>query len=126
MANLNATLRNGVASRVVQNLDVLEILDADGTTVLVSFTGLVWGAPSNGQVQVTQAEGSALPVEKSAAATGTATTARLKHSGASGEEIQSLSVGTSGAQVTLSNTSIASGQPVRLQSVTLTQSDQVT
>ena len=116
MATYSTNLQNALASRAVQNLDVLEIFDADGVTVLATFTNLAWGAPSNGQVSVT-----GLPVEVTASATGTATTAKLRTSGASGESIDSMSVGTtSGNHVVVSNTSINSGQPVRLQSVTFT------
>ena len=125
MANYNTTLRNAIASRVVQNLDVLEILDADNN-VLISFTGLVWSTPSNGVVQVMQAENNALPYEKYPALSGTAASARLKHSGASGEEIQNLTVGTSNANVVLGSTTLDTGVLVRLQSLQFTQSDQVT
>lgn len=125
MANYNTTLRNAIASRVVQNLDVLEILDG-ANNVLISFTGLVWGAPSNGVVQVTQVENSALPYEKYPAQSGTAASARLRHSGASGEEIQGLTVGTSSANVVLGSTTLDTGVLVRLQSIQFTQSDQVT
>lgn len=125
MANYNTTLRNAVASRVVQNLNVLEILDGSNN-VLISFTGLVWGAPSNGVVQVVQAEGNALPYEKYPSLSGTAVSARLKHSGTSGEEVQGLTVGTSGANVVLGSTTLNTGVLVRLQSIQFTQSDQVT
>ncbi len=121
MATLSAALRDALAARAVQNLDTLEILDADGVTVLATITGITWGTPSNGAVNANN-----LPIEVTAAAGGTATTARLKSSTVTTETIDGLTVGTSGAQVTMANTSIAQGQPVRLQSLTFTQSDQVT
>lgn len=116
MASLSSNLQNALAARAVQNLDVLRIYDNSATPVLLAeFTGLTWGPASNGQISVTN-----VPLEVSALASGTMATATLTTSGTSGEEITGLTVGTSGAQVTVSNTSVNSGQPVRLQSCTLT------
>jgi len=115
MGAYSTNLRNALAARAVQNLNVLEILDASNN-VIVAFTSLTWGTPSNGQVSV-----SGLPIEQNATASGIATSARLRHSGGSGESITGMTVGTtSGNHVIVSNTNIAAGQPVRLQSVTFT------
>lgn len=55
----------------------------------------------------------------SAGATGTAAAARIKDSGGTAQ-ITGLTVGTSGSDINLDNTSIASGQDVTLSSATIT------
>jgi len=113
MATANSALRNSQADDLVANLDKLEVLDGTGTT-LVTFT-LTWNGASSGTTDV-----SGLPITASAAAGGTASTARLYDSGSSGEELGSLSVGTSGTEVIIDNTSITAGQDVDLQTLDYT------
>ena len=120
-SDASTALRNSQAADLVANLDTLEIIDADGTTVLVAFSGLTWSAPSNGQVSVSNT-----PLTATAAATGTATTARLKDSsGTSGEEITGIPVGTSGTPIVLNTTAISAGLNVDLVSLSYTAPTQV-
>lgn len=98
---------------MVSSLDRLEVLDGSSNT-LVTFT-ISWQAASSGQTAV-----SGLPITETASAGGTASTARLYDSGASGEEISDLSVATSGGEVTIDNTNINSGQDVELTSLSYT------
>lgn len=114
MATVSSALRNSQADDLVAELDKLEILDGS-SNVLVSFS-ISWNAASSGQTTV-----SGLPITSTASAGGTASEARLVDSGGeTTEEITSLSVGTSGAEVTIDNTSINSGQDVELQSLSYT------
>jgi len=113
MATANAALRNSQADDLVANLDKLEVLDGSGTT-LVTFT-LAWNGASSGTTDV-----SGLPITESAAAGGTASTARLYDSGSSGQELSGMSVTQSGGDVTIDNTSITAGQDVELQSLDFT------
>ena len=113
MATLNTALVNSMAADAVQNLDTLEVRDS-GNTVLVSFS-ITWGAGSAGVQEV-----QSTPVSGTASAAGTADNARFYDSGASGEELTGLTVGTSGTDVTIDNTSISSGQTVNLTSASIT------
>lgn len=118
MAGTKSTaLRNSQADNLVANLDTMEIIDSTGPTTLVTYTGVTWNAASSGQVSL------GATLSDSASAGGTADTAKLYHSGASGEEITSLTVtGTGGGgDVELDNTSINSGQTVEITSGTITE-----
>lgn len=89
----------------------LEILDTDGTTVLVTYgldatAGSVSGARWTLGFDATTV---------AASASGTAATARIKDSGGTAQ-ITGLTVGTSGADITIDNTSINSGQDCTINS----------
>ena len=115
MADLNTALRNSVAADSVANLDRLEVLHSDGSTTLVTFT-ITWAAGAAGVQEV-----QSTPVAATAAAAGTATTARLyKSDSTPDEQITGLTVGTSGTDVTIDNTSISNGQTVNLTSLSIT------
>lgn len=113
MADLNTTLADSMAADAVDNLDTLEIRDSDDN-VLVSFS-ITWGSDGTGVQEV-----QSTPVESTAGDDGDADNARFYDSGASGEEITGLTVGTSGTDVTIDNTSISSGQTVNLTSASIT------
>ena len=114
MANISTTLQDSQAEDKVENLDTLDIIDTDGTTVLVTYS-ISWGSASSGVVNVT-----GTPTDATASNTGTATTATFRDSGVSGEEITGVNVATSGEPVTIDNTSITSGQTVQLTSASYT------
>ncbi|GIW77899.1 MAG: hypothetical protein KatS3mg104_2962 [Phycisphaerae bacterium] len=99
----------------------LEILHSDGTTVLVTFNLPADPFPaSSGSPRSISLSGT--PISATASATGTATTARLRGpSNTTGNiEIDGMTVGTSGTQIVIDNTSINSGQNVNLNSFTVT------
>lgn len=112
MATKNTALRNALAEAFgdLWNDGVLEIRD-NTDTVLVSFSldaTDAFGAAATGKVSAT-----GTPIEATAAATGTADNAVLKSSGGT-YELSGLTVGTSGANVIIDNTSIENGQTVNL------------
>jgi hypothetical protein len=114
MADLNDALRTSIAADAVASLDRLEILDGSLNT-LVTFT-ITWGAGSAGVQEV-----QSTPVEGTAGAAGTAASARLyNNAGSPDEQITGLTVGTSGTDVTIDNTSISNGQTVNLTSLSIT------
>jgi len=113
MPTASSELRNSQAEDMTENIDRLEILDGS-QNVLVIFS-ISWNAASSGQVTV-----SGLTKSTTASAGGTASEARYYDSGNSGEEISGLSVATSGADVTIDNTSITNGQTVELTSASYT------
>lgn len=117
MADLNTALRNSIAADAIANLNTLEVLHSDGTTVLVTFT-ITWGAGAAGVQEV-----QSTPVEATAAAAGTATTARIRKSDDTPDErITGLTVTASGGggDVEIDNTSISNGQTVNLTSLSIT------
>ena len=120
MATKTTPLRNALADAFGDYWDngSLEILAADGTTVLVSFPlgADAFSAAANGVASL-----AGTPIQAAASATGTATTARLKDSGGTAQ-LTGLTVGTSGTDVTIDNTSIASGQTVNLTGFQWTES----
>ena len=111
MATSSSALRNSQADDLVANLSTLDVLDGSNN-VLVSFS-VSFNAASSGQTTA-----ASLPKTSTATAGGTASTARL--TGSTSEEITGLSVGTSGSEVIIDNTSINSGQDVELQSLSYT------
>jgi hypothetical protein len=114
MATASSALRNSQADDLVSELDQLEVLDGS-QNVLVTFS-LSWNAASSGQTDV-----SGLPKTSSASNGGTASEARLVDSGSeTSEELTGLSVGTSGTEVIIGNTSITAGQDVELQTLDYT------
>ena len=111
MATASSDLRNSQADDLVENVNTLDVLDGSNT-VLVSFS-VSFNAASSGQTTA-----ASLPKTSTATAGGTAATARL--TGGTAEEITDLSVGTSGTEVIIDNTSINNGQDVELQSLSYT------
>jgi hypothetical protein len=114
MASINDTLRTSLIADAVASLDRLEVLDGS-SNVLVTFT-ITWSAGSAGVQAV-----ASTPVSGTAGAAGTAAAARLyNNAGSPDEQITGLTVGTSGTDVTIDNTSISNGQTVNLTSLSLT------
>ena len=111
MATASSDLRNSQADDLVANVNTLDVLDSSNN-VLVSFS-VSFNAASSGQTTA-----ASLPKTSTATAGGTAATARL--TGGTAEEITDLSVGTSGTEVIIDNTSINNGQDVELQSLSYT------
>ena len=119
MAGTKSTaLQNSQADSLVANLDGLELIDSSGPTTLVTYTGFSWDPASSGTTSVSST------LSSSASSSGTADEARLyDDSGASGEEISTLTVTSTGAggDVELDNTSINSGQTVEITSADITE-----
>ena len=113
MATNNTTFRNSQSDNAASLFDRLDIRTSGGASTLVTFN-ITWGSSASGAVSV-----ASTPVSATAAATGTAAEARLYHSTGS-DEISGLTVGTSGTDVTIDNTSITSGQSSNLTSFTYT------
>jgi hypothetical protein len=113
MATNNTTFRNSQSDNAASKFNRMDIRTSGGASTLVTFT-ITWGSSSTGAVSV-----ASTPVSSTASATGTAAEARLYHS-TGGDEISGLTVATSGANVTIDNTSITSGQTVNLTSFTYT------
>ena len=114
MATKNDTFRNSQADNAASLFNRLDIRTSGGASTLATFT-ITWGSAASGAVAV-----ASTPVSATASATGTAAEARLYHSSGS-DEISGLTVGTSGTDITVSNTSITSGQDVELSSFTFTE-----
>lgn len=113
MATNNTTFRNTLSDAAAGVFNRMDIRTSGGAGVLVTFT-ITWGSSSSGAVAV-----ASTPVAGTASGTGTAAEARLYHS-TGGDEISGLTVATSGADVTIDNTSITSGQTVNLTAFTYT------
>lgn len=113
MATNNTTFRNTLSDAAAGVFNRMDIRTSGGAGVLVTFT-ITWGSSSSGAVAV-----ASTPVAGTASGTGTAAEARLYHSSGS-DEISGLTVATSGADVTIDNTSITSGQTVNLTAFTYT------
>ncbi len=94
---------------------VLEIGTAGMGTVLATVTLADPSATKSGGVLTL----SGTPLSTTASATGTAAEARIRDSN-SADVITGLTVGTSGTDIVLDNTSIASGQTVNITSGTIT------
>ena len=95
----------------------LEICTAGFAAVLIVFTlsdpsGSIAGSPAVLTL-------SGMPKAANAIATGAAAVARIKESGGA-VVANSLTVGTSGTDITISSTSITSGNPYNLNSGTIT------
>jgi hypothetical protein len=114
MGTVSTALRNSQADDKVANIDVIDIIDSDGVTVLVTYS-VTWGAAASGTADV-----SGTPTDATASNSGTAATAVFRDSGATGEEITGITVATSGAPVTIDNTSITAGQTIQLTSASYT------
>lgn len=115
MATINDALRTSLAADAVGNFDRLDIIESAGPTTLVTFT-ITWAAGAAGVQEV-----QSTPVEGTAGATGTADEATLyKNDATPDEQITGLTVGTSGTDVTIDNTSISNGQTVNLTSLSIT------
>lgn len=113
MGTVNTALRNSIIADGVTNLNRLEILD--GAVVLATFT-IAWAAGTAGVQEV-----QSTPIAVTAGDTGTADLARLyKDDATPDEQITALTVGTSGTDVIIDNTSITSGQTVNLTALSLT------
>lgn len=92
----------------------LEILDVDGTTVIVTF-----GFSATGGTIATDTWTIVFDAGTVAAAeTGTATTARIKTSGGTAD-MTGLSVGLAASDIIIDNTSVTSGQNVTVSSATI-------
>jgi len=110
MATKSSELRNSQAEDMVANLNALEIIESDGSTVMITFTGVNWGSASSGTVSATSA-----PHTGDATNGGTASEARLyDEAGSTGEEVTGLTVTSTGGggDIELDNTNINSGQTV--------------
>ena len=119
MAKKNTALRNSQADSLVANLDSIELLDGSGT-VIATGSGISFAAASNGEVSPS----SDVTITGNAnAGSGTdADSARLFDSGGSGEEINSISVTSTGGGgiLQLDNTNIADGQTITISSSNFT------
>jgi hypothetical protein len=93
----------------------LEIGTAGMAAVLATFGLSATGGSISGSVWTLVFDASTV----AAGAAGTAAAARIKDSGATAR-ITGLTVGTSGSDINLDNTSIANGQNVTLSSATIT------
>lgn len=119
--NYRASLKTTRMNAVVTDIDsgtgpaTLEICTAAFASVLVTFT---LSDPSS-TVAADVLTLSGMPKTANAAATGTAAVARIKESGGT-VIVNNLSVGTSGTDITISSTSITSGNPYNLNSGTIT------
>jgi len=99
----------------------LKIYHSDGTTLCATFTLSATTADStvSGSVLTIKFTGNSASQTVSAAATCTATTAKITTS-ADVDVITAFSVGTSGSDINLNNTSITSGQSVSITAASLT------
>jgi hypothetical protein len=113
MATNNTATRDALSDAAAALFNRLDIRTAGGAGVLVTYT-ITWGSSATGAVAV-----ASTPVAGTASATGTAAEARLYHN-VNTEEITGLTVATSGADVTIDNTSITDGQTVNLTGFTYT------
>ena len=128
MASIDDTARNAAADAVcaLVNGGSLRIYDGtppanagtalSGNTLLAELT---LGSPAFAAASGGVATANAITADASANATGTATFARLLTSG--GVARVQMTVGTSGAELNLSSTSIVSGGNVSVSSLTYTQ-----
>ena len=89
-----------------------------GNTLLSTLT---FGSTAFGAASAGVATANAITQDSSAAATGTATFARLYTSGAAA--VADISVGTSGTELVINSTSIVTALIVQCSSLTLTQPD---
>ena len=111
-----AATRNGIADYVVDQLDggTLIFYQADGSTEVATLT---FGTPAFGAAAAGVATANAITSDTNATG-GTTTIANLTTSGAS--EIVECAVGTSGADINLSNNVVGAGDTVSISSLTYT------
>lgn len=121
MATLDADLRNALADAFGDNMDsaTLTIGTTSMGTTLVTYT-FPAGAFNAASAGVCTLNG--VPDAETAAATGTAAEATIVQGIYS---VTGLTVGTSGTDVIIDNTSITSGQTVNLTAFTWTQPDTI-
>jgi hypothetical protein len=117
--NLTARLNNGYLRIYSGTKPASADTALSGNTLLAElrFGATAFGAASSGT-----ATANAITQDASADATGTATFARLLSSDGTTAVID-ITVGTSGAELNLSTTSIAAGVIVQVTSMTITQPD---
>lgn len=119
--NYRASLKTTRMNAVVTDIDsgpgagTLEIATAGYASVLVTFTLSDPSATVSGDALTL----SGMPKTANATATGTAAVARIKESGGT-VVVNNLTVGTSGTDITISSTSITSGNPYNLNSGVIT------
>jgi len=111
----SSALRNSQADSLVANLDSIELKDTNGTTI-AEGSGISWNAASSGSVS--PSADITLTGNANAGGGTNATDGRIYDSGASGEEINSLNVTSTGGggDIELDNVNIADGQTVTLPS----------
>lgn len=116
---LNTTLRNARATAIVTEAGATAKLSvytaAYGTLLYTSTCAATLGTVSSG-VLTFNAVGNA-----TAGATGTAAIARLFKTDGTTMVIEGLTVGTSGTNIVITNTSIASGDVITTSSATITE-----
>ena len=120
MATKNTGLRNKMASDfgALFNSGTLEILtSADGVLVTFSLAATAFGSATTGKISA-----AGTPISATAGASGTASKAALKSSDGTTYILDALTVGTSGANVIIDNTSIENGQTVNLNQFDWTES----
>jgi hypothetical protein len=114
MSTLQTNARNAIVDAINNTIGAggqLEILAADGTTVIARWiwTAAPYGTASNGVKSLT----SPVSATVAALATGVATTGRWRTSG-NADVITGYTVGLSGTQIIIDNTSVNAGQNVTL------------
>lgn len=128
MASIDDTARNAAADAVCALLNGGSLRIYSGTPPANAGTALsgntllaqlTLGSPAFAAASGGVATANAITADSSADATGTATFARLLTSG--GAARVQLTVGTSGAELNLSSTSIVTGGNVSVSSLTYTQ-----
>lgn len=119
---LTTAARNAACDAIVDLIDAgvaagtLELLLADATTEVATLT---FSDPAFGAAATGVATASAITSDTSATGNAAAATvAKLKDS--AGTEVLRCSVGTSGADINLSNNVIAAGETVAISSLTVT------
>lgn len=119
MATKNTTLRNKMADdfAALWNNGTLTITTSGGT-VLATFT---LGADAFANATTGKIAANGVPISATGSSTGTAALANLYSSGST-YTITGLTVGTSGTNVIIDNTSITSGQTVNLTKLEWTES----
>lgn len=115
MATKSSALRNAQADNLVANLDSIELQDTNGN-VIASGSGISFAAASGGSVS--PSSDVTLTGNANAGGGTNATGGRLFDSGSTGEEINSLTVTTSGGggDIELDNTNVADGQTITIPS----------
>ena len=119
MATKNTTLRNKMADDfgLLWNSGTL-VIKTSGGTVLATFT---LGAGAFAAASAGKIAANGVPISTTGSSTGTAVLADILSSGST-YTITGLTVGTSGTNVIIDNTSITSGQTVNLTKLEWTES----
>ena len=119
MATKNTTLRNKMADDfgLLWNSGTL-VIKTSGGTVLATFT---LGADAFAAASAGKIAASGVPISTTGSSTGAAASADILSSGST-YTITGLTVGTSGTNVIIDNTSITSGQTVNLTKLEWTES----